>query len=138
MYYSMTIAGLKRDLPICPVNENLSIAGFVIFGDQELTVACARELLKKAPEYDYIITEEAKDAILNNILVEEKSAAADADLVIGCVAQRLPDGCGGTAERQSVRAGPHGEWSHQQYASNDGFHAVGLYRHPDGCQRCTE
>ena len=60
MYYSMTIAGLKRDLPICPVNENLSIAGFVIFGDQELTVACARELLKKAPEYDYIITAEAK------------------------------------------------------------------------------
>ena len=57
---------------------------------------------------------------------------------IRCVAQRLPDGCGGTAERQSVRAGPHGEWSHQQYASNDGFHAVGLYRHPDGCQRCTE
>ena len=60
MYYSMTVAGLKRDLPICPVNENLSIAGFVIFGDQELTVACARELLKKAPEYDYLITAEAK------------------------------------------------------------------------------
>ena len=36
------------------------------------------------------------------------------------MAQRLPDGCGGTAERQSVWAGPHGEWSHQQYASNDG------------------
>lgn len=60
MYYSMTVAGLQRDLPICPLNENLSIAGFVIFGDQELTVACARELLKKAPEYDYIITAEAK------------------------------------------------------------------------------
>ena len=60
MYYSMHIAGLKRDLPICPVNENLSIAGFIIFGDQELTVACARELLKKAPQYDYIITAEAK------------------------------------------------------------------------------
>ena len=60
MVYHMTVAGLERDLPICPVNENLSIAGFVIFGDQELTVACARELLKKAPEYDYIITAEAK------------------------------------------------------------------------------
>ena len=59
MYYSMTIAGLKRDLPICPVNENLSIAGFVIFGDQELTVACARELLKIAPEHDILITAEA-------------------------------------------------------------------------------
>ena len=60
MYYRMRVAGLERDLPICPVNDNLSIAGFIIFGDQELTVACARELLKKAPEYDYIITAEAK------------------------------------------------------------------------------
>ena len=60
MYYHMTVAGLERDLPICPLNENLSIAGFVIFGDQELTVACARELLKRAPEYDYIVTAEAK------------------------------------------------------------------------------
>ena len=60
MYYHMTVAGLERDLPICPLNENLSIAGFVIFGDQELTVACARELLKRAPQYDYISTAEAK------------------------------------------------------------------------------
>ena len=60
MEYRMNIAGLERDLPICPVNENLYIAGFVIFGDPELTVACARDLLAKAPEYDYIITAEAK------------------------------------------------------------------------------
>lgn len=60
MFYTMTIAGLERNLPICPLNENLQIAGFVIFGDPELTTACAKELLKKAPEYDYIITAEAK------------------------------------------------------------------------------
>ena len=60
MEHRMTIAGLERDLPICPVTEDLYIAGFVIFGDQELTVACARELLARAPEYDYIITAEAK------------------------------------------------------------------------------
>ena len=60
MYYRMNVAGLERDLPLCPVNDKLYIAGFVIFGDQELTVACARELLKRAPEYDYIITAEAK------------------------------------------------------------------------------
>ena len=60
MFYRMKVAGLERDLPICPVNENLYIAGFVIFGDQELTVACARDLLERAPEYDYIITAEAK------------------------------------------------------------------------------
>ena len=59
MYYRMKVAGLERDLPICPVNENLYIAGFVIFGDQELTVACARDRLAKAPAYDYIITAEA-------------------------------------------------------------------------------
>ena len=60
MYYRMKVAGLERDLPICKVTDSLYIAGFVIFGDPELTVACARELLKKAPEYDYIITAEAK------------------------------------------------------------------------------
>ena len=60
MYYKMNIAGLDRALPICPVTEDLYIAGFVIFGDPELTVACAKALLERAPEYDYIITAEAK------------------------------------------------------------------------------
>ncbi len=60
MVYRMNVAGLQRELPICKVTDSLYIAGFVIFGDQELTVACARELLKRAPEYDYIITAEAK------------------------------------------------------------------------------
>lgn len=58
--YHMNIAGLDRDLPICPVNDNLSIGAFVIFGDPELTTAAAEALLKIAPEYDYIITAEAK------------------------------------------------------------------------------
>lgn len=58
--YPMTIAGLNRELPICPVNDELYIAGFVIFGDPELTTACAQALLDIAPEYDYIITAEAK------------------------------------------------------------------------------
>ena len=61
MFHRMKVAGLERDLPICKVTDSLYIAGFVIFGDQELTVACARELLKKVPaEYDYLITAEAK------------------------------------------------------------------------------
>ncbi len=60
MKHTMTIAGLQRDLPICPVNDNLSIGAFVIFGDCELTMACAAELLKRAPAYDYIITAESK------------------------------------------------------------------------------
>ncbi len=60
MYYSMKIAGLDRKLPLCPLNDELYIGAFVIFGDAELTVASAAELLKKAPEFDYIITAEAK------------------------------------------------------------------------------
>ena len=75
MYYRMTVAGLERDLPICPVNDKLYIAGFVIFGDQELTVACARELLKIAPEYDYIITAEAKGIPLAHEMARQAGAA---------------------------------------------------------------
>lgn len=60
MKYPMTIAGLKRELPLCPVSDELYIGAFVIFGDVELTVACARDLLAKAPEYDYLITAESK------------------------------------------------------------------------------
>lgn len=59
-YYRIKVAGLERDLPICAVSEKLDIAGFVILGDAELSEACARELLKIAPPYDYLITAEAK------------------------------------------------------------------------------
>ena len=56
----MDIAGLKRELPLCKVTDDLYIGAFVMFGDVELTVHCAAELLKRAPEYDYIIAPEAK------------------------------------------------------------------------------
>lgn len=58
--YRMNIAGLTRELPLCPLNDELQIAAFVIFGDPELTTAVARALLDKAPEYDYLISAEAK------------------------------------------------------------------------------
>ncbi len=60
MKYTMNIAGLTRDLPLCPLNDQLYIAAFVIFGDVELTEACAAELLKRAPEYDVLISAESK------------------------------------------------------------------------------
>ena len=60
MEYKMNIAGLDRSLPLCKLNDDLYIGAFVIFGDAELTVACAKELLKRAPEYDYLLTAEAK------------------------------------------------------------------------------
>ena len=60
MTYEMDIAGLKRELPLCKVADDLYIGAFVMFGDVELTVHCAAELLKLAPEYDYLIAPEAK------------------------------------------------------------------------------
>ena len=75
MVYRMKVAGLWRELPICKVTDQLYIAGFVIFGDQELTVACARELLKVAPEYDYIITAEAKGIPLAHEMARQANAS---------------------------------------------------------------
>ncbi|MGI6696245.1 MAG: phosphoribosyltransferase family protein [Christensenellales bacterium] len=60
MTYELQVAGLTRQLPLCPVNEELYIAAFVIFGDVELTIACAKGLLEIAPEHDVLITAESK------------------------------------------------------------------------------
>ena len=86
MVYTMNVAGLQRDLPICKVTDSLYIAGFVIFGDQELTVACARELLARAPEYDYIITAEAKGIPLAHEMARQ---AGDAKYILARKAPKL-------------------------------------------------
>ena len=59
-FYEMTIAGCTRQLPLCPINDKLEIAAFVMFGDVELTEKSAAALLEKCPEHDVIITAEAK------------------------------------------------------------------------------
>ena len=59
-YYTMKIAGLERKLEKFPVSDKMDIAAFIIFGDVELTVAGCAELLKKLPEFDVILTPEAK------------------------------------------------------------------------------
>ncbi|MBQ6421146.1 MAG: adenine phosphoribosyltransferase [Clostridia bacterium] len=71
MYYEMTIAGCKRQLPLCRLNDDLMIGAFVIIGDYELTVACARDLLKIAPEYDYLISAEAKGIPLAHEMAQQ-------------------------------------------------------------------
>ena len=58
--YKLEVAGLKRDLTICKISESLSIAAFVLFGDVEMTVAAAGQLLKLAPPHDILITAESK------------------------------------------------------------------------------
>ncbi len=60
MTYEIDIAGLKRHLPICRVTDDLYIGAFVMFGDVELTIHCAKELLARVPEYDYLLAPEAK------------------------------------------------------------------------------
>ena len=75
MHYTMNIAGCERHLPLCPVNENLYIGAFVIFGDVELTEACAAELLKRAPEHDVLITAESKGIPLVYAMARQSGAA---------------------------------------------------------------
>ena len=60
MTYTIDIAGMKRDLTLYPITDDLCIAAFVIFGDVEITVHAAKELLKKAPDFEYILAPEAK------------------------------------------------------------------------------
>ena len=64
MYYEIEIAGLKRNLPLCKISDDLYIAAFILFSDVEMTKKCATELLKRAPEFDVIITAEAKGITL--------------------------------------------------------------------------
>ncbi len=58
--YKMTIAGCQRELPICPISDTLDIAGFVMFGDVEVTEAAAKALMERCPEHDVIVTAESK------------------------------------------------------------------------------
>lgn len=59
-YHTLHVAGLTRELPLCPIADKIYIAAFVMFSDVELTIACAQELLKKVPEFDVIVTAESK------------------------------------------------------------------------------
>ncbi len=58
--YKLSIAGIERELKMFPVSDKLDIAAFILFGDVELTEKCATALIEKCPEFDYIVTPEAK------------------------------------------------------------------------------
>ena len=78
-YYRINIAGLDRDLKLFSVNENLKIAAFILFGDVEINITCAKALLEKAPEYDILVTAEAKSITL---IYEMAKQAGNNDYVI--------------------------------------------------------
>lgn len=82
----MKIAGLERKLPLCPINDELYIGAFVMFGDVEITCAAASELLKKAPEFDVIVTAESKGIPL---AYEMARQSGDKDYVVCRKAQKL-------------------------------------------------
>ena len=71
--YTLNIAGLKRELPLCKVTDDIYIAAFICFGDAELTQACAREMLKLVPreDYDYLLTAEAKGIPLGHEMARQ-------------------------------------------------------------------
>lgn len=72
-FYQLKVAGLTRQLPICPLNDKMDIAGFIMFSDIELTVRCAEELLKLAPEHDVILTAESKGIPLAYEMAKQES-----------------------------------------------------------------
>ncbi len=75
MFYPIEVAGLKRNLRLFPVSEKISIAAFILLGDAELTVCCAKELLKRAPEFDYMLTAEAKSIPLIHEMARQCGAS---------------------------------------------------------------
>lgn len=95
MTHRMTIAGVTRDLPICKVTDDLYIGAFIMFGDAEITVACAKELLARAPkDYDYLLTAEAKSIPL----IHEMGAPVRREDLL-C----RPQGSEGLSDRSALR-----------------------------------
>lgn len=107
MKYRLNVAGLERDLPLCPIGENLYIGAFILFGDVELTEKCASALYAKAPEHDVMITAESKGIPLvhamcaasgkNRYVLARKSVKLYMKDVVACETQSIT-----TAAKQTL------------------------------------
>ena len=99
MFYRLKVAGLERDLPLCPINDDLYIGAFILFGDVELTEKCAEALYAKAPEHDVMITAESKGIPLihamcrlsgkNRYVLARKSVKLYMSDVVACETQSI-------------------------------------------------
>ena len=99
MVYRIKVAGVERDLPLCPISDALNIGAFILFGDVELTERCAEELYKKAPEHDVMITAESKGIPLvyamcrisgrNRYVLARKSVKLYMKDVVECTTQSI-------------------------------------------------
>lgn len=102
MVYRMKVAGVERDLPLCPINDDLYIGAFILFGDVELTERSAEELYKKAPEHDVMITAESKGIPLihamcrvsgkNRYVLARKSVKLYMKDVVSCATKSITTG----------------------------------------------
>ena len=107
MVYRLKVAGIERDLPLCPLGESMNIAAFVLFGDVELTKKCAEALYAKAPEHDVLITAESKGIPLihemcalsgrNRYVLARKSVKLYMSDVVKCETQSIT-----TAAKQTL------------------------------------
>lgn len=84
--YEVEISGVKRNLRLFSVNEDLKIAAFILFGDVEITTVSARELLKLAPKYDILVTAEAKSIPL---ICEMARQAGNNDYIVARKAPKV-------------------------------------------------
>lgn len=99
MTYRIKVAGVERDLPLCPIGDDLQIAAFVLFGDVELTERCSEELARIAPEHDVMITAESKGIPLihamsrimgeNRYVLARKSVKLYMKDVVACETQSI-------------------------------------------------
>ncbi|MBE6635396.1 MAG: adenine phosphoribosyltransferase [Ruminococcaceae bacterium] len=107
MTYKIKVAGIERELPLCPIGDNLNIAAFILFGDVELTERCAAALYEKAPEHDVMITAESKGIPLvhamcrlsgkNRYVLARKSVKLYMKDVVACETQSIT-----TAAKQTL------------------------------------
>ena len=107
MVYRLKVAGIERDLPLCPIGENLYIGAFILFGDVELTEKCSAALMERAPEHDVIITAESKGIPLayemcrlsgkNRYVLARKSVKLYMKDVVSCETQSIT-----TAAKQTL------------------------------------
>jgi len=102
MVYKMNVAGVERELPLCPINDDLYIGAFILFGDVELTEKSAEALYAKAPEHDVMITAESKGIPLihamcrysgkNRYVLARKSVKLYMRDVVSCVTKSITTG----------------------------------------------
>ncbi|MBO5946307.1 MAG: adenine phosphoribosyltransferase [Clostridia bacterium] len=99
MVYNLKVAGIERELPLCPISDTLNIAAFILFGDVELTERCAEALYERAPEHDVMITAESKGIPLihamcrisgrNRYVLARKSVKLYMKDVVECTTQSI-------------------------------------------------